>query len=202
MNDENRGNYPCLICKQHRRRHDHSCIFGQYFPINRTVDFENASMLFGLSNLLRIMQDVDPQDRQHAADSILREGTTWINDIHHGPLGYVLNLRSQIQSCERQLENVNRLLAYCRDQANSTVQMGISPFAGSSAFHLPQQNTQLGDSSIQFPNLGGTEFFSSSHEKGESSTIASKEKEDVDEEKESMVDDKGKNITSDKDANV
>ncbi|KAK7313933.1 hypothetical protein VNO77_39140 [Canavalia gladiata] len=194
------GNYPCSLCRHQHRRHDGSCVFGQYFPINRYEDFENACSYFGFSNLVRIMSAVEPHERQATADSILREGTIWFNDVNHGALGYELKLSSLIESAERQLETVNKLLEYCRDQANQAnpnMKMGTSSLAYSSTSSFRQQSTQLGDSNTQIPSLGRTELFST-FEKGESSNFASKEKESRVEEP--MVDDKGENITFDKDS--
>ncbi|TKY68558.1 LOB domain-containing protein 28 [Spatholobus suberectus] len=200
MNEENRDYYACPLCRHQRRRHDDNCVFGQYFPDNRSTDFERACRLFGLGNLLRLMRSVEPSERQVVADSILREANTWANDPIRGAFGHAVNLTSEIHFFEEELETVNKLLAYCQDQArqaNPTSQMGIS-----SSSNIPQQSTQLGGSSTQIPSLGGADIIASSFEKGDSSTVASKENEIIVKERDSEVDDKEKDITSDKDTYV
>ncbi|RDX64674.1 LOB domain-containing protein 28, partial [Mucuna pruriens] len=199
MNEENIDYHACPLCRHQRRRHDDSCVFGQYFPYNRSIDFERACRLFGLGNLLRLMRFVEPSERQVIANSILREANMWANDPFHGAFGHVFNLISEIQSFERELEIVNKMLAYCQDQArqeNQSSQIDIYPLVISSSSNIPQQNTQLGGSGTQIPSLGGADIHVNYFEKGESSTLASKENEIVAKERDSGVDGKEEDITS------
>ncbi|KAJ1391837.1 Protein kinase domain [Sesbania bispinosa] len=165
--------------RQHRRC-DGNCEFGQFFPANRSGDFENALRLFGLNNMLRIMRVVEPEQRQAAADSILSEGTAWTNNPASGLHGYELHLRSQVESSSRELQIVNQLLAICKGQVN-------------------QPNLNFGE--MHTGHMGGVEPHklgtSNSHERGESSTITLKEKKD--EEKESETHGKGKQPIVDED---
>lgn len=157
MIEENRDNYACLLCKYQRRRHDDNCVLGQYFSNNRSNDFHNAIRLFGLANLLRLMSFVEPSNRQVVADSILREANIWANDQVRGALGHVINLTSEIQSFERELETVNNLLAHFRHQTrqeNPISHMSVHPSVIPSSSDIQQQNIQL-DSSKQILRLGG-----------------------------------------------
>ncbi|XP_061362838.1 LOB domain-containing protein 22-like [Gastrolobium bilobum] len=195
------ADHRCLLCRRQRRRCDgRNCEFGQYFPGHMPDEFENAYRLFGLNNLLNIMRSVEPHQRQAAADSILAEGTSWRNDPVHGSLGYELNLRSQIISSLRELEAVNQLLAFFRDQATKAnpPTMQIPPHTH--RISLPNQPQTAGHvAGIDRVQPYKRESFHSSHEKGESSsTVASKEKMIV-EEKESEAHDKGKRIIVDDD---
>ncbi|KAJ1381102.1 Lateral organ boundary [Sesbania bispinosa] len=152
----------CPLCRRQHRRCDGNCEFGQFFPANRSGDFENALRLFGLNNMLRIMRVVEPEQRQAAADSILREGTAWTNNPGRGLHGYELHLRSQVESSSRELQIVNQLLSICKGQHTGHMG-GVEPH-----------------------KLETSNF----HEKGESSTITLKEKKD--EGKESETHEKGK----------
>jgi len=121
MSEETHRNFACVLCRYQHKRHDGSCQFGQYFPSNRSIEFETACKLFGLANLLRLMRCAEPSERQVMADSILREANMWSNDPTHGALGHVLTLNHHIQSLERQLQLVNTMLAVCSGQAPSQI---------------------------------------------------------------------------------
>ncbi|KAJ1379146.1 Lateral organ boundary [Sesbania bispinosa] len=199
MNRQNIGPpHACPLCRRQRRRSgcDGNCEFGRYFPANRVEEFENAFRLFGVNNMLRILRTVEPQQRQAAADSIMIEGTAWRNNPPHGILGHELELRSQIRSSFRELQSVNQLLSFFRNQAtggpNPNMQMGNTSQPVGVA-------TQLSTLAAGTPAGGGMDPIKPNRpetflERGESSTVASKEnvkekgKEIVVEENESEAD--------------
>ncbi|XP_068466533.1 LOB domain-containing protein 9-like [Phaseolus vulgaris] len=151
-------NVPCGLCRYQHKRHDLSCEFGQYFPINRLREIESASKFFGMANLLRLMRGAEPSQRQVMANSILREAQMWANDPIHGALGHILTLSSHIKSVGRELKLVNAMLAHCSHQAT------------------PQIATTVQDNLV-----------ASSSNPAQSSTVASQEKEGAAEEKDAEV---------------
>ncbi|CAJ1978386.1 unnamed protein product [Sphenostylis stenocarpa] len=141
MSEEHRS-VACVLCRYQHTRHDGRCELGQYFPINRSVDFEKACRLFGLANLLRLMRSAEPSERQVMADSILTEAIMWDNDPIHGALGHAFTLNAQIQSVERELELVNTILAQCSNQATGH------------GNHGSKRNNETGASTSQISNTG------------------------------------------------
>jgi hypothetical protein len=115
----------CILCRKMSRRCPPDCEFGQYFPANRSEDFQKAIKLYGLSHILRIMRSVEPNERQAAADSILSQGNIWRSYPQRGLLRYELDLVNTIDSSLRELQIANQLLAFYKDHANQRVNIYI-----------------------------------------------------------------------------
>lgn len=106
----------CASCKHQRKKCDETCELAPYFPASRYREFQNAHKLFGVSNIQKIMNSVEPNQRQAAAESILMQGNIRSNDPVHGCLGVVRHLKSQIEYYEKQLGAVNQQLAFFHDK--------------------------------------------------------------------------------------
>nr|CAD1818355.1 unnamed protein product [Ananas comosus var. bracteatus] len=50
----------CAACKHQRRKCTADCPLALYFPADQPKQFQNAHRLFGVSNILRILKDLDP----------------------------------------------------------------------------------------------------------------------------------------------
>ncbi|KAI4295323.1 hypothetical protein L6164_035380 [Bauhinia variegata] len=109
------GDGACALCRHQRRTCSANCGFREFFPAERFEEFQNAYKLFGVSNIIKMMESVEPEQRRDCADSILTEANIWNNSpAGHGCLAYVQNLVSQVRSIELERDNVNRLLAFFR----------------------------------------------------------------------------------------
>lgn len=102
----------CASCRHQRKRCDENCELAPYFPASRYREFLNAHKLFGVSNIVKLINAVEPHQRKETAESILMEGNLRSMDPVHGCLGIVRNLKSQIEYCEKELQLVNEQLAY------------------------------------------------------------------------------------------
>lgn len=111
------GNFQaCASCKHQRKKCDEACELAPYFPADRYTEFQNAHRLFGVSNILKILNSVDQQHRQAAAETILVEATVRKNDPVHGCLGITRALRSQIEFYKKQLHVANQYLTLLRER--------------------------------------------------------------------------------------
>ena len=116
MNREG-GNPPaCASCKHQRKKCDQNCELAPYFPASRYREFQNAHRLFGVSNILKVLNSVEPSQRQAAAESILMEGNARRNDPVNGCLGLIRDLKAQVEFYEKQLGIVNQYLAYFHER--------------------------------------------------------------------------------------
>ncbi|CAB4272646.1 unnamed protein product [Prunus armeniaca] len=63
--------------RHQRRKCDVTCEMAPYFPASRYSEFQNAHKIFGVSNIQKIRAMAAPDQRQAAAESILKEGNAW-----------------------------------------------------------------------------------------------------------------------------
>jgi hypothetical protein len=130
MNRGEAGNpQACASCRHQRKKCDETCELAPYFPAKRYPEFQNAHRVFGVSNIVKIMNAVvEPHQRQAAADSILMEANARRNDPVHGCLGIVRSLKSQIESYQKQLEIANHHLAFFRETQKIEQQQKLGGF--------------------------------------------------------------------------
>ncbi|KAH9801415.1 LOB domain-containing protein 22 [Citrus sinensis] len=133
----------CASCKHQRKKCEETCELAPFFPASRYREFQNAHKLFGVSNIQKIINSVDPSQRKAAAESILIEGNIRSNDPVHGCLGVVRNLKSQIEYYEKELGAVNQQLPFFRDKEKQH-QHQLEKFIKSSSPTLPD----IGDMKI------------------------------------------------------
>ncbi|KAJ4708655.1 putative LOB domain-containing protein [Melia azedarach] len=120
----------CASCKHQRKKCDENCELAPYFPASKYREFQNAHKLFGVSNIQKLINSVEPHQRQAAAESILIEGNIRYRDPVHGCLGIVRNLKSQIALHEEELNAVNQQLAFFRERVK---QQQLENFLNSSS---------------------------------------------------------------------
>ncbi|CAJ2662742.1 unnamed protein product [Trifolium pratense] len=124
MNQQNIDANKCLLCKRLRTtcNNNNNCEFGMYFPPHRNDDFKCALEVYGLTNIIRIMQSVEEDQRQATANSLLFEGFSWRFHPTNGLFGYKSFMDEQINSSLRELQILNNLLKFCKDHENSNSQ--------------------------------------------------------------------------------
>lgn len=130
----------CAACKHQRKKCDESCELAPYFPASRYGEFQHAQKLFGISNIQKIINSVQPNQRHAAAESILMEGNIRYNDPVHGCVGVVCRLKSQIALYQSQLNAVHQQLNILREREKQKhfegLTKGSSP-SSSSPFAAP-----------------------------------------------------------------
>ncbi|RZC58737.1 hypothetical protein C5167_006037 [Papaver somniferum] len=128
----------CAACKYQRRKCSNECPLKPYFPADQPKMFQNAHRLFGVSNILKIINPLPPNLKSEAMRSIIYQSN--IRDKHrvHGCIAIIEQLNFQYQQAKLELDAVNAQLAICRQQYNQ-----LSPALPSSE-SSPSSQLQLG----------------------------------------------------------
>ncbi|XP_065044979.1 LOB domain-containing protein 27-like [Musa acuminata AAA Group] len=103
-------NQSCAACKYQRRRCAADCPLAAYFPADQPKQFLNCHRLFGVSNILKIINRLDPPQQAEAMKSIIYEANIRDRDPVHGCLGLICSLHLHIHHLEQELEATNSQL--------------------------------------------------------------------------------------------
>ncbi|XP_068641145.1 LOB domain-containing protein 27-like [Aristolochia californica] len=133
----------CAACKYQRRKCSSDCPLAPYFPPDQPKQFQNAHKLFGVSNILKILKNLDPNQKVEAMRSIVFQANIRDKFPVHGCYGIVHNLHNQVQQAEQELEIVNTQLAMFR-QHHYQMKMEQQQHHISSSPSPPSSQLQLG----------------------------------------------------------
>ncbi|KAJ7951622.1 LOB domain protein [Quillaja saponaria] len=125
MNITRNGNsttQACAACKYQRRKCAPDCILAPYFPHYRQRQFLNAHKLFGVSNITKIIKNLNPQDKENAMRTIMYQSDVRAIDPVGGCLKIIRDLQDQIEYNRAELELVLQQLAVFRAQAQQQQQ--------------------------------------------------------------------------------
>ena len=106
----------CAACKYQRRRCTSECPLAPYFPPDQPKLFQNAHKLFGVSNILKILKKLEPEQKATAMWSIMYQANERDRDPVHGCLGKICQLRYQIWHTEQELHSLHAQLDLYRQQ--------------------------------------------------------------------------------------
>ncbi|KAF9623857.1 hypothetical protein IFM89_005442 [Coptis chinensis] len=132
-------NQACAACKYQRRKCSADCQLAPYFPPDQPKMFQNAHKLFGVSNILKVLNKIHPQHRNEAMKNIIGHANIRDRFPVYGCYGMKRELEMQIERYQFELDNVNAQLANFRQQYNQ--------FPPSSPHNSPSSKLQLGQSS-------------------------------------------------------
>ncbi|KAF7843488.1 LOB domain-containing protein 22 [Senna tora] len=117
-NDEGECNNPnnqaCAACKYRRTKCASDCLLAPYFPHDRQRQFLNAHKLFGVRHITKIIEHLDPHDRDQAMRSIIYQSDMRANDPVGGCYRYIQELQAQIDFHRAELDLVLQQLAIFR----------------------------------------------------------------------------------------
>ncbi|XP_022964078.1 protein IAL1-like, partial [Cucurbita moschata] len=111
----------CAACKYQRRKCVPDCILAPYFPHHRQRQFLNAHKLFGVSNITKIIKNLDPFQKEEAMRTIIFQSDVRSLDPVGGCYRIIRDLQRQIQYSKAELEIVLHQLAICKHQAAASV---------------------------------------------------------------------------------
>ncbi|KAH7446932.1 hypothetical protein KP509_01G082600 [Ceratopteris richardii] len=103
---------PCAACKFLRRKCTPQCIFAPYFPPDYPQRFENVHKVYGASNVTKLLNDMDPSQREDAVNSLVIQAEARIKDPVYGCVGECANLAAQIKKIQEQIAVAKFELAY------------------------------------------------------------------------------------------
>ncbi|XP_022715160.1 LOB domain-containing protein 22 [Durio zibethinus] len=107
----------CAACKYQRRKCTPDCILAPYFPHDRQRQFQNAHKLFGVSNINKIIKNLNPPEKDIAMRTIVFQSDARASDPVGGCYRIIQELQRQIEYSQAELDLVFHQLAICRAQA-------------------------------------------------------------------------------------
>ncbi|CAA2987884.1 Hypothetical predicted protein [Olea europaea subsp. europaea] len=120
----------CAACKYQRRKCSSDCPLAPYFPANQPKMFQNVHRLFGVSNITKILSNLETNDqKEDAMKSIIYESDMRERFPVHGCSVIICQLRLQLQHALEELRYVYAQLETYRQQFNrqSTPHYSSSP---------------------------------------------------------------------------
>ncbi|KAL2499991.1 LOB domain-containing protein [Abeliophyllum distichum] len=116
----------CAACKYQRRKCLSDCPLAPYFPANQSKIFQNVHRLFGVSNITKILGNLETKDqKEDAMKSIIYESDMRERFPVHGCSYIICQLRLQLQHAIDELRYVYAQLEIYRQQFNK--QLGSPP---------------------------------------------------------------------------
>lgn len=115
------ANAACAACKYQRRKCAADCPLAPYFPPDQPKRFLNVHRLFGVSSILRLLRQVDPDKREDTVKSIVYEADTRETDPVHGCLGIIHLLQNQINKLKDELSIARDQLYLLEQQHASSI---------------------------------------------------------------------------------
>ncbi|XP_057474041.1 LOB domain-containing protein 22-like [Actinidia eriantha] len=104
----------CAACKYQRRKCAPDCLLAPYFPHDRPRQFLNAHKLFGVSNITKLIRNLDPPEKDQAVRTIIFQSDVRANDPVGGCYRIISELQQQIEYYKAELGLVLQQLAVCR----------------------------------------------------------------------------------------
>ncbi|OMO76759.1 hypothetical protein CCACVL1_15447 [Corchorus capsularis] len=142
----------CAACKYQRRKCTPECPLAPYFPADQARVFQNAHKLFGVSNILKILRNLDPAQQAEAMRSIKYQANVRDKFPVYGCVYVIRNYYYQIQLVEEELLAVHAQLEMYRQhhqisdhhhhQNNipSQLELGMAPPSNNNNIALPLFN--------------------------------------------------------------
>ncbi|XP_024990513.1 protein ASYMMETRIC LEAVES 2-like [Cynara cardunculus var. scolymus] len=105
------SNSPCAACKFLRRRCIQECVFAPYFPPDQPQKFANVHKVFGASNVAKILNELNPTQREDAVNSLAYEADARLRDPVYGCVGLISILQHRLKQVQIDLDNAKRELS-------------------------------------------------------------------------------------------
>ncbi|CAH9125257.1 unnamed protein product [Cuscuta epithymum] len=109
----------CAACKYQRRKCAPDCVLAPYFPANQPRTFQNAHRLFGISNMTKLLKQLENDEdlKADAMKSIIFEADMRDRFPVYGCVEYIYYLDQQIKQAADELRCVYAQLAFYREQS-------------------------------------------------------------------------------------
>ncbi|GFZ08105.1 LOB domain-containing protein 22 [Actinidia rufa] len=107
------GPHACAACKYQRRKCAPDCLLAPYFPHDHQHQFLNAHKLFGISNITKLIRNLDPPEKDQAMRTIIFQSDVRANDPVGGCYRIISELQQQIEYYKAELGLVLQQLAIC-----------------------------------------------------------------------------------------
>ncbi|XP_057784502.1 protein ASYMMETRIC LEAVES 2 [Salvia miltiorrhiza] len=94
---------PCAACKFLRRKCLPECVFAPYFPPDQPQKFANVHKVFGASNVTKLLNELQPHQREDAVNSLAYEADMRLRDPVYGCVGVISLLQHQLRQLQMDL---------------------------------------------------------------------------------------------------
>ncbi|KAJ0428925.1 putative transcription factor AS2-LOB family [Helianthus annuus] len=98
---------PCAACKFLRRKCIKGCVFSPYFPPEDPIKFTNVHKIFGASNVSKLLNEIEPHQREDAVNSLAYEAEARLKDPVYGCVGAISVLQRQVLRLQKELDATN-----------------------------------------------------------------------------------------------
>ncbi|KAL3376551.1 hypothetical protein AABB24_003138 [Solanum stoloniferum] len=98
---------PCAACKFLRRKCLPSCVFAPYFPPEEPIKFTTVHKVFGASNVSKLLNEIQPHQREDAVNSLAYEAEARLKDPVYGCVGAISVLQRQVLRLQKELDATN-----------------------------------------------------------------------------------------------
>lgn len=102
---------PCAICKEKRQKCTKKCVLTPYLPANKPEKYAFLGYVYGIKKVVRILNEIDPSQRQACVDSLCFEAEARIRDPVYGCVGIIRGLQRRRQHLQLSLNIAKRELA-------------------------------------------------------------------------------------------
>ncbi|KAK9285810.1 hypothetical protein L1049_025011 [Liquidambar formosana] len=96
----------CAACKHQRKKCDEKCILAPFFPADKSREFQAVHKVFGVSNVQKIVKNLDEEDRKRAADSLVWEAFCRQKDPVLGPYGEYRKVHDELKLYKSQCQQM------------------------------------------------------------------------------------------------
>ncbi|KAL0694504.1 hypothetical protein Bca4012_061684 [Brassica carinata] len=100
----------CAICKEKRQKCTQKCVLTPYLPANKHEKYAYLVYVFGIENVVRILNEIDPSQRQACVDSLCFEAEARVRDPVYGTIGIINGNKRRIQYLQHSLQIAQREL--------------------------------------------------------------------------------------------
>lgn len=116
----------CAACKHQRRRCSSGCSLAPYFPASEADMFKIVHGLFGICNVLKILEQATDELKADAMRSVKYEAI--IRQLHpvHGCKGIVYDLCRMLTEESEKLKLLKTQLAICKSQNGNQIRGSIT----------------------------------------------------------------------------
>lgn len=84
-----------------------SCIFAPYFPPEEPIKFTTVHKVFGASNVSKLLNEIQPHQREDAVNSLAYEAEARLKDPVYGCVGAISVLQRQVIRLQKELDATN-----------------------------------------------------------------------------------------------
>ena len=94
---------PCASCKLLRRRCTRDCVFAPYFPPEDPHRFATVHRVFGASNVTKLLDELNPYQREDAVNSLAYEADMRLRDPVYGCVAVISILQRNLRQLQQDL---------------------------------------------------------------------------------------------------